>query len=200
MNFIEIYDNVLSKKECERLIHLFEDSPLKDEGVAGGRVNHSAKQSIALDLSFGEKSVEDPDNKEVNEIFANVLRDNVDKYKKKYYYLNDLPIWCNDDSYHIQKFEEGGGYHAIHCEHEPTTPFRMLVWMFYLNNAKCGTRFYYQDKTIRAKQGRLVIWPAFWTHMHSGVTPNKGDKYVMSGWYSFDYKDQPFLQPYFYPD
>ena len=79
MNFIEIYDNVLSKKECERLIHLFEDSPLKDEGVAGGRVNHSAKQSIALDLSFGEKSVEDPDNKDVNEIFANVLRDHVDK-------------------------------------------------------------------------------------------------------------------------
>ena len=72
MNCIEIYDNVLSKKECERLIHLFDNSPLKSEGVAGGRVNHSAKQSIALDLSFGridKERADHPDNKEVNEIF-----------------------------------------------------------------------------------------------------------------------------------
>ena len=61
--------------------------------------------------------------------------------------------------------------------------------MLYLNNAKSGTRFYYpdliQNKVVNAKRGRIVIWPAYWTHPHSGVTPNKGDKYIATGWYIF---------------
>ena len=40
--------------------------------------------------------------------------------------------------------------------------------------------------TIHPKRGRIVMWPAGWTHIHSGVTPNKGDKYIISGWYSYN--------------
>ena len=58
--------------------------------------------------------------------------------------------------------------------------------MFYLNNAKCGTEFM-EYPTVQAKIGRLVIWPAFWTHVHKGVIPNKGIKYIITGWAS--YKD-----------
>jgi len=57
--------------------------------------------------------------------------------------------------------------------------------MYYLNNAKCGTRFHYQNRTIRARQGRLLIWPCGWTHMHNGVVPNIDPKYIITGWYSF---------------
>ena len=35
-----------------------------------------------------------------------------------------------------------------------------------------------------SKKGRLVIWPASWTHFHRSE-PNKGLKYIISGWYSF---------------
>ena len=30
------------------------------------------------------------------------------------------------------------------------------------------------------------MWPAGWTHVHRGA-PNKGVKYVLSGWYSYDH-------------
>ena len=59
-----------------------------------------------------------------------------------------------------------------------------MAWMFYLNDAKSGTEFMHFP-TINARRGRLVIWPAFWTHTHKGVIPNKGVKYIITGWVSF---------------
>ena len=83
---------------------------------------------------------------------------------------------------------EEDGYFMRHCEADGSYVDRMLTWMIYLNNAKCGTRFYHPRKDIKAKEGRLVIWPAGWTHPHSGITPNKGEKYLMTGWWKF-YRD-----------
>ena len=60
------------------------------------------------------------------------------------------------------------------------------MWMFYLNNAQSGTDFM-NFSTVKAKRGRCVIWPAFWTHYHRS-TLNKGLKYITSGWMSFDYE------------
>ena len=57
--------------------------------------------------------------------------------------------------------------------------------MIYLNYAKSGTEFPYYNKTIRAKKGRLVLWPSQWTHIHKGVTPNVGVKYIATGWYGY---------------
>ena len=86
----------------------------------------------------------------------------------------------------VQRFDEGQGYHGVHSETMGIEANnRMLVWMIYLNNAKCGTRFYDPRRDVKAKQGRLVMWPPDWTHPHSGITPNKGKKYIVTGWFSY---------------
>ena len=58
----------------------------------------------------------------------------------------------------------------------------------YLNNAQSGTDFMHFSN-VRAKMGRCVIWPAFWTHLHKGVIPNKGLKYIITGWASFQHEE-----------
>ena len=40
-------------------------------------------------------------------------------------------------------------------------------------------------KIVKPEIGRTVIWPAGWTHPHKGVTPNKGLKYIATGWFYF---------------
>ena len=60
-----------------------------------------------------------------------------------------------------------------------------MAWMFYLNDAKSGTEFA-NYPTINAKMGRCVIWPSFWTHLHKGVIPNRGIKYIATGWFVYD--------------
>jgi len=185
MSYIQVYDNILSKETCDDIIKFFEESPDRNIGSIGHErvVVKSRKDSIDLGLVFSIPKNE-KECKVRQDIF-NALNICTKRYVKKYPHLDHIDSWNVTDSYNIQKYNDGGGYHKMHCENEGGANLpRMLVWMIYLNNAKCGTRFYYPTRDVRARRGRVVIWPAFWTHPHSGITPNKGDKYIITGWYS----------------
>ena len=38
---------------------------------------------------------------------------------------------------------------------------------------------------VRAKMGRCVIWPAGWPYLHKGIIPNRGVKYILTGWINY---------------
>lgn len=89
-----------------------------------------------------------------------------------------------------QKYEAGrGNYNYWHCEVYPELPdnealHRSFLFMFYLNDVAEGgqTEFFYQQRAIRPKAGRMVIAPAYFTHTHRGCTPVSGDKYILTSW------------------
>ena len=179
MNFIEIYDDALSSENCDKLIDYFNKSP-QGEGMVGDyKVDYTQKKSTELvDSKFSLHPF-------TFQLISSTLQEYTDKYVKKYIPLQKMAKWGVDDGFTLIKFEgEDGGYKAWHTEHSKSVPYRIIVWMFYLNDAQCGTEFFHHPN-IESKKGRLVIWPAGWTHYHKGVTPNKGIKYIMSGWYSF---------------
>ena len=187
MNHIQIYDNILSKKSCDDIIEVFERSPNTRVGVLGdsrAMVDRSTKDST--DLYLYMSSTRNEEESKIRQYVINALSVCTQRYKKKYPFLNKISPWMINDSYNIQKFDEGQGYHGVHCEHGKDVYKRMLVWMIYLNNAKCGTRFYYPRRDVKARQGRVVLWPPDWTHPHSGITPNKGKKYIVTGWFSYN--------------
>lgn len=191
MNHIQIYDNALPKESCHKIIDYFEFGDVsKDIGktwdASGvGKVDKNFKDST--DLYLNMDNTHHRIEMDISKMIIPTLQECIEKYKKKFPQLtNNIGYWKCVPYYNIQRFSEGQGYHQIHCE--ATTrdvADRILVWMIYLNNAKCGTRFYYPRRDICAREGRVVIWPAAWTHPHSGITPNKGDKYIATGWYAF---------------
>ena len=185
MNFIEKYDIALSQEQCNYIISLFNDSTSLEPGVTSSGLDPSKKISTSLPLQFEERGNITSTNHIINQTIHPSLIEGVERYKAKYHLLSETSEWNLTKGYHVQRFQEGEGYFSTHCEHSSSEPYRMLVWMFYLNNARCGTRFYHQNITMKPRTGRLVIWPAGWTHMHSGVIPNKGDKYIITGWFSF---------------
>lgn len=89
-----------------------------------------------------------------------------------------------------QKYQAGeGNYNYWHCEVYPQLPdnealHRSLLFMFYLNDVAEGgqTEFYYQNKAIKPKAGRMVVAPAYFTHTHRGCTPVSNDKYILTSW------------------
>ena len=185
-SFVEIYDNVLTTKECDILINQFENSPSRTEGrIFSGDTNQlevvsSVKKCMELpDMQFSNGTI-------IDSIISTRLQQSIKKYCLKYPQLQDMCKWKVDDIYTFKKYElKDDGYKEWHTEHgPPPTANRILVWMFYLNNAKSGTDFM-NFSTVKAKRGRCVIWPAFWTHYHRS-TLNKGLKYITSGWMSFD--------------
>ncbi len=89
-----------------------------------------------------------------------------------------------------QKYDRGAGnYNYWHCEVFPDQPanealHRTLLFMFYLNDVEEGghTEFFYQQRAIQPRAGRMVIAPAYFTHTHRGCTPVSGDKYILTSW------------------
>ncbi|WP_258240968.1 2OG-Fe(II) oxygenase [Pseudidiomarina homiensis] len=89
-----------------------------------------------------------------------------------------------------QRYAQGkGNYNYWHCEVFPEKNsvealHRTLLFMFYLNDVEEGgsTDFYYQQRSIQPRQGRMVIAPGYFTHTHRGSTPISGDKYILTSW------------------
>ena len=182
-SFIEVYDKALTEKECQIIVDSFEKSEyfLGYTGDGSDGYRPDAKKCMQMVYSF-------PDVNPVSNILRPCLIRCLDRYYKKYNALNNVSYFNMYDNYNIQKYDgEEDGYKAWHCEHGSTDVMskRILAWMFYLNDAKSGTEFKYYS-TINAKRGRCVIWPAGFTHTHKGVIPNKGLKYIATGWVSLD--------------
>jgi hypothetical protein len=58
--------------------------------------------------------------------------------------------------------------------------------MVYLNTLtdRGETEFFYQNHFEEPKEGKLVIWPSDWTHLHRGVPSLTQTKYILTGWCS----------------
>ncbi|WP_224364981.1 2OG-Fe(II) oxygenase [Hyalangium versicolor] len=93
----------------------------------------------------------------------------------------------------VQKYLKGSsGYPHWHSEIYPKDAnceqlHRVLAFQFYLNDVTEGgeTEFYYQQRKVESKQGRMLIFPAGFTHTHRGNQPVSGDKYIITSWVLF---------------
>ena len=185
MNHIQIYDNILSKEVCNNIIEYFDGHPNVTQAHIGKGIRKDIKNgtNLTIDVNNCSKFMYDLLGSDI----IPTLNIGIEKYKKSFPFLEEITYWEMDHTFNIQKFDgKEEGYFTRHCESDGTIKnTRMLVWMIYLNDAKSGTRFYYPRRDVKAKQGRLVIWPADWTYAHSGIIPNRGEKYLMTGWYSY---------------
>jgi hypothetical protein len=96
---------------------------------------------------------------------------------------------------------ESGGYPYWHSEVYPQMQHndalhRVLLFMYYLNDVDDGgeTEFYYQNKAVKPKAGRMVIAPAYFTHTHRGQIPKSNDKYIVTSWLLFNRAEQIYTQ------
>ena len=181
-NFISTFDNVLSIEECKQIIYEFEDSKEKQvEGKVGNdKIKIGTKKSTDITYSFRDNSL-------TTEIISKSLRKYVNVYTNQYPELNRyVSSWSTYDYYNVQRYKPQEGYFKPHCEVvDIKSSSRILVWMFYLNSLENGgTLFPRYEIGIRAIQGRLVIWPAYWTHIHKGQISQTQTKYISTGWYN----------------
>ena len=180
-DFIEEYPNTLSQIDCRRIISWFENSKDISLGKVGdGVIDISKKDCSEIKMNF----LKDP--KDINFMILNYLIEGLKKYKKKNPEINDyIYPWGTCPDWNLQKYLPKQGYHGTHCEATcPEVNFRVMAWMIYLNTVKDkgGTHFPLQRKTTSAEEGKLVLWPAYWTHIHHGVVSPTETKYIATGW------------------
>tara|TARA_R100001086_G_C11807981_1_gene250684 strand:- start:279 stop:800 length:522 start_codon:yes stop_codon:yes gene_type:complete len=168
IDHIAIFENAYSKEICNHYVDLYQ----KDIKRFKRNSEHIQDESINL--------------KYYDELFLEVFwRDCYPKYAEKHNMLNLIQGHRIYDT-KLQKTKPGEGYHQVHCElSDIQSRNRILAFILYLNTVEEGeTYFPDQDLKINPVQGKLAVWPAYFTHPHKGLPP-KQDKYIITGWVEF---------------
>jgi len=93
-----------------------------------------------------------------------------------------------DMGYAVQRTLPGEHYHWHIDGGSHEFAYRQLVAVWYLNDVPGPggeTEFLFQRVKIKPEQGKLVLFPPFWTHEHRGVTLHRGVKYIATTWVVF---------------
>lgn len=184
-NFIGIYDNYITEEECNKAIKLFEQQD---------KFNRTVNRIGGEKASILEKQDQ--------QFFA--AHNNIDIWwsSLKPMILNFDMAWKHyikntgaDDAYQvpfhftslkIQKTLPTEGYHIWHIEHGHgyDNEARAFVFSIYLNDVEEGgeTEFLHFSRRVKAKKGRIVIWPAAFPYLHRGNPPLSGEKYILTSW------------------
>jgi hypothetical protein len=187
--FIYRRENALSSELCKSFIDVFEASEEKRPGVLyGPDGSSSAGDKKSTDITFNPSYLQ-------HEMWGPILNqlipalqkgqsDYIDRHSLAFSKLDPFDI---SPLFNMQRYEPGQGFYGWHCE-RASLPYtnRVLVWMIYLNTVKDRgeTEFYYQHHFESAVEGKLVIWPSDWTHLHRGVPSPTETKYVLTGWFN----------------
>ena len=181
-DFIFLKQGAVSKENCNRAIELFEEEKKYNDGTIGPERTIDAKQKICKEI-YIEEGYPNP----YNDLFIGDLNAALEDYKKKYPYINFVNPWKFERWYKLQRYKPNEGYFGLHCENNGSCLTRMLVWMVYLNDVtdEGFTIFPTQRKLFQPRTGDILIWPAFWTHPHKGITSKTQSKYILTGWWDF---------------
>jgi len=168
---------------CDDLINLYIKNLSKTvKGKLGAnlKTKDNLKKSTELIMQFDNQNLKNY-NKHLNDVLT--------QYKKKYPFSDKVYYYNIKEVIKIQYYKRGEGFYTWHTENEGHRygRARHLVFMTYLNTVKnAGTEFYHQDLQTPCEKGLTLIWPSAWTHMHRGVISQEEEKFIITGWYSFD--------------
>lgn len=181
-SFIYEVRQALTEDQCRSMIERFEaNSDQHMQGKIGqqGTTDDSVKKTTDLPVS-GNAAWTDID-KLLFASLAKVLR----AFREEFAFFQG-PF--KDTGYHIQRYNAGEYYHWHIDGGSHDFSDRQLVALWYLNDVEGPggeTEFLYQSVKIKPEQGKLVLFPPFWTHEHRAVELNQGVKYIATTWMSF---------------
>jgi hypothetical protein len=179
-DLICVYDEVLSRESCDKLINFFEISADKQE-----KIENDAKPNFTqVNLTEHCKISDDIDK------LHTMLISSVFAYKKKYYELVDsrcFPEKHNFEQFRIKKYDTSGEQRFdTHVDvQDYSTARRFLSFLFYLNDVDSGGETLFEGMTIQPRRGRLLVFPPLWMYPHKGCAPISNEKYIISTYLHF---------------
>ena len=185
-NFIGVYDNYITKHECEKAIKLFDNQNKFDNTL--NRINY---ENASILLKQDEQFFATQHNIEIWWEDLKTMMLNFDMAWNHYMQNTGAQESYGQEKFFytrlkIQKTLPKQGYHVWHIEHGSAFEMqsRAFVFTIYLNDVKEGgeTEFLHFSKRVKPKAGRIVIWPSGFPYVHRGNPPLSNDKYILTSW------------------
>jgi hypothetical protein len=177
---------------CDDLIKFFNDNPKKQQQGAS-RVNTNGKSTLGVNKEIKDSLdiyLSPNDMAPAWQLYQYELNKVIKQYTEMFPMSVRSSPWGIREFTNLQYYKPGGGYFDWHSERltgAGHVAARNLVFMTYLNDVTDGgeTEFYHQEVKVKPEKGLTLIWPADWTYYHRGVTSPTQDKYIITGWLSF---------------
>jgi hypothetical protein len=192
-DFIGMFPTGFPAKTCQKIIEAYEDLDKMGKSVQGrvggvgkpAEVNKSAKNSRDIELGVYHyyKDLLYECNTHLQECY--------NLYMAEYWQINQYLSKHDVTAWQIQKYDakDGGGYHNFHIENSGVANMRrVMAYIIYLNDIDDGgeTEFLHQAIRVKPETGKVIIFPAYFTHVHRGNPVLSGqDKYIMTGWLEY---------------
>ena len=181
-SFIFEKQNALTEEFCVDAIERFEHNR-EDHypGRIGQLADHDNSIKRSTDLVVSGK----PHWQDVDRALFKSLGIVIREFRNQYPYFNG-PF--KDMGYGLQRTNPGEFYHWHIDGGSHDFSYRQLVAIWYLNDVEGPggeTEFLYQSVKIKPEQGKLLLFPPFWTHEHRGVQLQSGVKYIATTWIVF---------------
>ena len=182
LSFIYEIRNGLTAEICNEMIARFEQH---SEDQYPGRIGQLATEDSSIKRSTdlvvsGKEHWKDIDNY----LFRSLALAMRELAKKFPYFSGGF----KDVGYAIQRTLPGEYYHWHIDGGSHDFSQRQLVVIWYLNDVPGPggeTQFSFQDLKVTPEQGKMLLFPPFWTHEHRGVELQAGVKYIATTWVVF---------------
>ena len=181
-SFVFVRPRALPSEVCREMVRRFE--VCAPEHYAG-RVGHQAaldtsvKRSTDLVMS-GKSHWKDLDNA----LFRSLVSA-LDALTGRHPFFGGR---FKDIGYAVQRTLPGEFYHWHIDGGSHEMSHRQLVAIWYLNDVDGPggeTEFRHQAVKVTPEEGKLALFPPFWTHEHRGAVLERGVKYIATTWVVF---------------
>jgi len=185
-NFIGSW-NIENDKLCNEIIKFFEENKsMQRIGIT--TTGYDPKLKKTTDMVIQPSDLKNKKYSLFNSYF-NLLKDCFLDYKNQYPFLKHKFFnRTHIGNFNVQKYNSGDHFSQLHSERVSLDSLhRLFAWMTYLNNVDDSgtTNFEYYDIKVKPEIGKTLIWPAEWTHAHTGSILKSGTKYIITGWIQF---------------
>jgi hypothetical protein len=179
--------NLENDNLCNEIIKFFETNKhLQKKGVSGsGKLNLKIKKTT--DISISPNDLKNKKFNVFNEYISQLHKCFLD-YQNQWPFLKTMIKNIDIPSFNVQKYSKSDHFAHRHSERTSlNTLHRLFAWMTYLNDVESSgqTNFSHYGIKIKPEIGKTLIWPAEWTHAHTGEILKSGKKYIITGWMQF---------------
>jgi len=178
--------NLENNKLCNEITQFFENNKeLQIQGITSYGKDLKAKKTT--DIPVNPHDLKNPKFEVLKQYMDELYKCFID-YQNQWPFLKSVIKVVDVPGFNIQKYSRGDHFALLHSERTTLdTLHRLFAWMTYLNDVDDGgqTNFSHYEIKIRPETGKTLIWPAEWTHAHTGEILKSGTKYIVTGWMNF---------------
>jgi len=178
--------NLENNKLCNEITQFFENNKeLQIQGITSYGKDLKAKKTT--DIPVNPHDLKNPKFEVLKQYMDELYKCFID-YQNQWPFLKSVIKVVDVPGFNIQKYSRGDHFAQLHSERTTLdTLHRLFAWMTYLNDVDDGgqTNFSHYEIKIRPETGKTLIWPAEWTHAHTGEILKSGTKYIVTGWMNF---------------